>query len=111
MTEYIQVYTTTENKDDAGMIAETVVKKRLAACAQVVGPITSTYWWEGAIEEAKEWFCIMKSRKDLYDKLEEAILDVHSYDVPEIVAVLIVSGNQSYLRWLDKEVDKGQIKV
>ena len=105
MTEYIQVYTTTENKDDAGMIAETVVKIRLAACAQVVGPITSTYWWEGAIEEAEEWFCIMKSRKDLYDKLEEAILDVHSYDVPEIVAVPIVSGSQSYLRWLNKEVD------
>ena len=111
MTEYIQVYTTTENKDDAGVIAETVVKKRLAACAQVVGPITSTYWWEGAIEEAEEWFCIMKSRKDLYDKLEEAILDVHSYDVPEIVAVPIVSGSQSYLQWLNKEVDKGQIKV
>ncbi len=105
MTEYIQVYTTTENKDDARTIAETVVKKRLAACAQVVGPITSTYWWEGAIEEAEEWFCIMKSRKDLYDKLEEAILDVHSYDVPEIVAVPIVSGSQSYLRWLNKEVD------
>ena len=105
MTEYIQVYTTTENKDDAGMIAKTVVKKRLAACAQVVGPITSTYWWEGVIEEAEEWFCIMKSRKDLYDKLEKAILEVHSYDVPEIVAVPIVSGNQSYLRWLDKEVD------
>jgi len=105
MTEYIQIYTTTENKDDAGMIAETVVKKRLAACAQVVGPITSTYWWEGAIEEAEEWFCIMKSRKDLYDKLEGAILEVHSYDVPEIVAVPIVSGSQSYLRWLDKEVD------
>ena len=105
MTEYIQIYTTTENKDDAGMIAETVVKKRLAACAQVVGPITSTYWWEGTIEEAEEWLCIMKSREDLYDRLEEAILDVHSYDVPEIVTVPIVSGNQSYLRWLNKEVN------
>ena len=104
MTEYIQIYTTTENKDDARIIAETVVKKRLAACAQVVGAITSTYWWEGAIEEAEEWLCIMKSRKDLYGKLEEAILDVHSYDVPEIVAVPIVSGSQSYLQWLNKEV-------
>ena len=105
MTEIIQVYTTTENKEDARTIAARVVKRRLAACAQVVGPITSTYWWEGAIEEAEEWFCIMKSRKDLYGKLEEAILDVHSYDVPEIVAVPIVSGSQSYLRWLNKEVD------
>jgi periplasmic divalent cation tolerance protein len=106
MTEYIQVYTTTEHKDDAGMIAETVVKKRLAACAQVVGPIFSTYWWEGAIEKAEEWFCIMKSRKDLYDKLEEAILGVHPYDVPEIVAVPIVTGSQKYLQWLNKEVSK-----
>jgi periplasmic divalent cation tolerance protein len=104
MTEYIQIYTTTENKDDAGIIAETVVKKRLAACAQVVGPITSTYWWKGTIEEAEEWLCIMKSRKDLFDRLEEAILDVHSYDVPEIVAVPIVIGSQSYLQWLNKEV-------
>ena len=105
MTEYIQIYTTTEKKDEAGMIAETVVKRRLAACAQVVGPITSTYWWEGAIEEAEEWLCIMKSRKDLYDSLEKAILDVHSYDVPEIVAVPIVSGSRSYLQWLNNEVD------
>ena len=108
MTEYIQIYTTTENKADAGMIAETVVKKRLAACAQVVGPITSTYWWDGKIEESEEWLCIMKSRKDLYDKLEEAILDIHSYDVPEIVAVPILSGSQSYLQWLNKEVDIDQ---
>jgi periplasmic divalent cation tolerance protein len=74
MTEYIQIYTTTENKDDARMIAQRVVGKRLAACAQVVGPTFSTYWWEGAIEEAEEWLCIIKSRKDLFDKLEEAIL-------------------------------------
>ena len=104
MTEYIQIYTTTENQDDARMIAQRVVGKRLAACAQVVGPIFSTYWWEGVIEEAEEWLCIVKSRKDLYDRLEEAILDVHSYDVPEIVAVPIVSGSQSYLQWLNKEV-------
>ena len=102
MTEYIQLFTTTEKENDAKMIAAEVVKKRLAACAQVAGPITSTYWWEGKIEEAEEWFCIMKSRKDLYDGLEKAIQDIHPYDVPEIVAVPIVSGSQSYLRWLDK---------
>ncbi len=104
MTEYIQIYTTTENKDDARMIAQRVVGKRLAACAQVVGPTFSTYWWEGAIEEAEEWLCIIKSRRDLFDKLEEAILGVHPYDVPEIVAVPIVSGSQKYLQWLNNEV-------
>jgi periplasmic divalent cation tolerance protein len=108
MTEYIQIYTTTENEDDARMIAQRVVGKRLAACAQVVGPIFSTYWWEGGIEEAEEWLCIMKSRKDLYNRLEEAILGVHFYDVPEIVAVPIVSGSQKYLQWLNKEVSIDQ---
>lgn len=104
MTEFIQIYTTTENEDDARMIAQRVVGKRLAACAQVVGPTFSTYWWEGAIEEAEEWLCIIKSRRDLFDKLEEAILGVHPYDVPEIVAVPIVSGSQKYLQWLNNEV-------
>jgi periplasmic divalent cation tolerance protein len=104
MTDYIQVFTTTENRDDAKMIAGAVVKKRLAACAQILGPITSTYWWEGKIEEAEEWFCIMKGKMDLYDELEKAIRDIHSYEVPEIVAVPIVSGSQSYIQWLDREV-------
>ncbi|MBN1832173.1 MAG: divalent-cation tolerance protein CutA [Deltaproteobacteria bacterium] len=108
MTEFIQIYTTTENKDDARMIAQRVVGKRLAACAQVVGPIFSTYWWEGAIEEAEEWLCIIKSRKDLFDKLEEAILGIHPYDVPEIIAVSIITGSQKYLQWLNKEVGTNQ---
>ena len=106
MTEYIQIYTTTENEDDARMIAQRVVGKRLAACAQVVGPIFSTYWWEGGIEEAEEWLCIMKSRKDLYNRLEEAILGVHSYDVPEIVAVAVKDdeGNPDYIEWVRESV-------
>ena len=104
MTEYIQIFTTTENKEDAEKIAKEVVEKRLAACAQVLGPIESTYWWEGEVEKAKEWLCIIKSRNDLYGELEKAIKGIHPYDVPEILAMPVISGNPDYLQWVDKEV-------
>ena len=104
MTEYIQIFTTTENKKDAEKIAKEVVEKRLAACAQVLGPIESTYWWEGEVEKTKEWLCIMKSRNDLYGELEKAIKGIHPYDVPEILAIPVISGNPGYLQWVDKEV-------
>ncbi len=104
MTEFIQLFTTTEKKDDAELISREIVGKRLAACAQVVGPIKSTYWWKEKIEQTEEWLCIMKSRRDLYEELEKAIKSIHPYEVPEIVAVPIVSGSQSYLEWLEQEV-------
>ena len=107
MTEFIQLFTTTEKKDDAEVISREIVEKRLAACAQVVGPIKSTYWWREKIEQTEEWLCIMKSRKDLYEELEKAIKSIHPYEVPEIVAVPIVSGSQSYLDWLEQEVKPG----
>jgi periplasmic divalent cation tolerance protein len=103
-SEYIQLFTTSEKKEDAEKIASEVMEKRLAACAQVIGPMTSTYWWKDKIEKSEEWLCIMKSRKDLYGALEKAIRKVHPYDVPEILAVPVIAGNQSYLEWLDKEV-------
>lgn len=108
MTEYIQIFTTTENKEDAEKIAKEVVEKRLAACAQILGPIESTYWWEGEVEKAEEWLCIMKSRNDLYGELEKAIKGIHPYDVPEILAMPVISGNPGYLQWVDKEVGGGR---
>ena len=105
MADYIQVFTTTNKKEDAEKITGEVVEKRLAACAQVMGPITSTYWWGGKIEKEEEWLCIMKSRNDLYDPLERAIKGIHPYDVPEILAVPVVAGNRDYLEWLDREIE------
>ena len=104
MTDYIQIFTTAEKKKDAEKLAKEVVEKRLAACVQVLGPIESTYWWEGEVEKAEEWLCIMKSRNDLYGELEKVIKGIHPYDVPEILAMPIVSGNPVYLQWVDKEV-------
>jgi periplasmic divalent cation tolerance protein len=104
MTEYIQLTTTTETKEDAQKIAHSIVAKRLAACVQVIGPMTSVYWWKEKIEEAQEWLCVMKSRRSLYAKLEKAIQEVHTYEVPEIISVPIEGGSESYLEWLDKEL-------
>jgi periplasmic divalent cation tolerance protein len=102
MPSYIQVTTTAATEADAQTIAATVVEKRLVACAQVVGPITSTYWWQGKIEAAEEWLCMIKSKEALYEKLERTILEIHPYEVPEILAVPITKGSESYLAWLDE---------
>jgi periplasmic divalent cation tolerance protein len=101
MTEYIQVVTTTETRTDAQEIANTVVTMRLAGCAQIIGPITSTYWWQEKIETAKEWVCVIKTRETLYQKLEKAILELHPYEVPEVLATPVKTGSKSYLDWLD----------
>ena len=103
MTDFIQVFMTAEKKEEAENIARAMVEKRLVACAQVLGPIRSTYRWEDQIETSDEWLCIMKTQNDLFEKLEKAIRELHSYDVPEIVALPIVSGSGDYLKWLGEE--------
>jgi len=104
MAEHIQVITTVAQREDAERIARTLVEQRLAACVQVIGPVSSTYRWRGAIETAQEWQCWAKSRRDLYDAIEQAIRRIHPYEVPEILAVPVVAGSASYLAWLEGEV-------
>ena len=103
MAEYIEVHTAIDSREGAQKIADTLVSRRLAACVQVSGPITSTYWWQGKMEQAEEWLCTAKTRRELYDQLEQAIREVHTYEVPEILAVSIVVGNADYLDWLSQE--------
>jgi len=106
MAEYLQVITTTPDKEAATRIAQESVEARLAACAQVLGPIQSTYWWEGSIESAQEWLCIMKTKKSLYTELEAAICQMHTYEVAEILAMPVVDGNADYLAWLGSELKR-----
>lgn len=103
MAEYIEVHTTIDSQEGAQKIANAIVSRRLAACVQVSGPITSTYWWEGKMEQAQEWVCTAKTRSELYSQLEQAIKEVHPYDVPEILAVDVVAGNTDYLKWVSQE--------
>ena len=104
--EYVQVFTTVEKREDADRIASEVVRKRVAACAQILGPIRSLYWWKGKVEEAGEWLCVLKTRKDLFPALEQEIKSIHPYDVPEIIALPIVAGSEAYLQWIDTETRK-----
>lgn len=103
MSEFLEVRTTIDSAEAAQTIAETLVKKRLAACVQVLGPLTSTYWWQGNIEQTQEWICTAKTQRELYPTVEQAIREVHSYDEPEIIATPIVEGSKGYLYWISHE--------
>jgi len=104
METYVQVVTTTETREDGETIAKAFVEKRLAACAQLVGPIVSTYWWKDNIETAEEWQCLIKSKKSLYSEVEKAIKMLHPYETPEVIALSIVFGSADYLEWLNGEL-------
>lgn len=106
MNSYIQVITTISDKRGAEKIANVLIDKKLAACVQIAGPIKSIYRWKGKIETAKEWICIVKTRKSLYKKVEKQIKELHPYEVPEIIAVSIVRGSKDYLKWLSIEAVK-----
>ena len=104
--EYIQVFTTTEKREGAEEIAKAIVEKRLAGCIQIVGPITSMYWWKGNVETAEEWLLFIKSKQELYEELEKAIKEIHPYEIPEIIAMPITAGDKDYLEWLKNELKK-----
>jgi len=104
MESYIQVVTTIDKKEDAERIAAYLVAKRLAACVQIAGPITSVYQWKGNIERANEWQCWIKSKDTLYKEIERTIKSLHPYEVPEIIAMPICTGSRDYLEWLGSEV-------
>ncbi|HEV3416442.1 MAG TPA: divalent-cation tolerance protein CutA, partial [Pirellulales bacterium] len=98
MAEVIQIVTTTDGKNLAEQIGRTLVDGRLAACVQIVGPITSIYRWEGKTETAEEWQCWIKTTRDHYAAVEQAIRQIHTYTVPEILAVPVVAGTPAYLK-------------
>jgi periplasmic divalent cation tolerance protein len=104
MGDFVQVVTIAGSEEEAQRIAAAVVEARLCACAQILGPIQSIYWWQGSVEKAKEWLCICKSNLGLYRELEAAIREAHSYDVPEILAIPVAAASADYLRWLRAEL-------
>ena len=103
MNEFCQVMTTVDARPAADALALGVVEQKLAACAQVSGPITSTYWWQGVVETAQEWQVIFKTTTSRYPALAEYILSNHSYDVPEVLCLPVVDGDPAYLRWIDEQ--------
>lgn len=101
MTEaLIQVVTTLDTEQDAQKLGAKLVEQRLAACAQISGPIQSIYPWQGEICNDPEWRLTLKSRQSLYKKLERTLKDLHPYDEPQIVALPIVEVSSGYRDWL-----------
>jgi periplasmic divalent cation tolerance protein len=107
MTDYVQVMTTVEKEEDARRIGDLLVESRLAACVQIVGPMTSIYRWQGAMESAAEFLLLVKSHRDLFSQLAEVITANHPYEVPEILAVPVCAGGTAYLEWLAQELRQG----
>ena len=94
------VLVTASSKQEAETLAEKLLEAKLIACANVLGPVSSHFHWEGKIERAEEYLVLMKSRSDLFGALEEKVRSLHSYEVPEVLALPVAAGSKPYLDWL-----------
>jgi periplasmic divalent cation tolerance protein len=104
MTDKIVVLSTCDSETKAVELARALVEQKVAACVNIVPGAVSIYRWQGKIENTGEWVLIIKSRRDLFDKLREAIAKTHSYEVPEVIALPVVDGSEPYLAWLEREL-------
>ena len=98
---YIIILVTTATKQEAEKITQHLLDLKLIACGNIVGPVSSIFRWAGKSEKAEEYLTVMKSRRDLFEKLAEAVKALHSYEVPEILALPILDGSKAYLDWLE----------
>ncbi len=98
--DFIIGLVTVPNMEEARRISEALVKERLVACSNIVSGVESIYRWEGEVQSDAEVLCIFKTRKALFGALRDRVLELHSYDVPEVIAMDIIAGNRAYLEWL-----------
>jgi periplasmic divalent cation tolerance protein len=92
---------TTASKMEAETIVQRLLEAKLIACANIIGPVYSHFHWSGKMEKAEEYLILMKSRRDLFEKLSETVKALHSYEVPEILVLPVVEGSKAYMDWLD----------
>jgi periplasmic divalent cation tolerance protein len=108
MTDKRIVLTTAASEEEARKIARHLVERRLAACVNIVPEVTSIYRWQGKIEEAREWFLIIKTTAAAFGQVREAITELHSYDLPECICLPIEDGSLAYLEWIAESVSAGE---
>ncbi|MFF8458509.1 divalent-cation tolerance protein CutA [Streptomyces albidoflavus] len=104
MTTFLQVSTATETRQQAVELAQSAVRARLAAGAQVIGPVTSVFWHLGEFGEGEEWQLLLKTSADQYGALEKHLLERHPWSNPELCAVRIERGADACLRWISESV-------
>ena len=98
--KYIVMFVTSSSKKEAERIAGCLLKGRLVACANIIGPVESRFWWKGKIDRVKEALLILKTTKANFARVEKTIKRLHSYEVPEIIALPVVAGSREYLGWI-----------
>lgn len=103
--KYVSIYITASDLEEAERIAGEVVKRRLAACANIVEKISSIYWWKGEMQKDDEALLFLKSRRNRVKEIIELVKGIHSYENPAIVVFPIIDGSDEYLEWIDGEVD------
>jgi len=99
----IVILITASSKEEARTLARDLVETRLAACANLLPGVQSLFHWNGKVEEAEEVLLILKSRAELFERIEARVRKLHSYEVPEIIALPILNGSAPYLAWIDAE--------
>ncbi|HHH47525.1 MAG TPA: divalent-cation tolerance protein CutA [Gammaproteobacteria bacterium] len=104
MPDHLLIYCTCPDQDSARAIANHLVDQGLAACVNILPGVHSVYRWAGKRETAQEHLLVIKTRPDAYGRLEQAIVDQHPYELPEIIAVPITQGLAAYLAWIDDNV-------
>lgn len=102
MSEFIVVLVTVGSADEGERLARTLVEERLAACVNLLSGVRSIYRWQGRVEQCKEELLVIKTKRDLFECLKKRVQELHSYSVPEILALPVLEGNESYLRWLEE---------
>lgn len=102
----IVIFVTASNKIEADKIAEALVEKKLAACVNIINGVESVFWWENKVDRASEVLLIIKSSRDKFAQISETVKALHSYEVPEIIALPITDGYKPYLDWINESIRK-----
>lgn len=108
MPSYALVFMTTSTKEEATKIVRCLLEEKLVACANTLGPINSLFWWKGKIDESNEFLTLMKSHSRLFSKISKRVREMHSYEVPELIALSIEKGLPTYLSWIDTTLQAGE---
>jgi len=102
--EYTLIMVTASSREEAEKIATTLLERKLIACANILGPVSSRFWWQGKIDSAEEYMIFMKTKRELFDQVADNVKQLHSYEVPEIIALPIVEGAKPYLEWINSNL-------
>ena len=100
----VVIFITAGTDEEANRLAEVLLKQRKAACVNIVPKVSSHFWWEGHLDSDQESLLIVKAKASLLDEIVALVKEVHTYDVPEVIALPIIGGNPDYLEWIGKEL-------